>query len=57
MRRYNGPRHRSGSALRVLGERENSTARLQEAVGAYREALKEDASLSADMPTAPEREP
>jgi hypothetical protein len=30
-----------GSALRVLSERESGTARLEEAVAAYREALKE----------------
>jgi tetratricopeptide (TPR) repeat protein len=30
-----------GAALRILGEREAGTARLQEAVDAYREALTE----------------
>jgi Tetratricopeptide repeat len=30
-----------GNALRILGERESSTAQLDEAVAAYREALKE----------------
>ena len=30
-----------GTALQVLGERESSTARLEEAVTAYRDALKE----------------
>jgi hypothetical protein len=30
-----------GNALRLLGERESGTARLEEAVAAYREALKE----------------
>ena len=30
-----------GIALKTLGERENGTARLKEAVEAYREALKE----------------
>ena len=30
-----------GTALRALGERESGTARLEEAVAAYREALKE----------------
>ena len=30
-----------GTALRALGERESGTARLNEAVAAYREALKE----------------
>jgi tetratricopeptide (TPR) repeat protein len=30
-----------GNALRVLGERESGTARLEEAVAAYREALEE----------------
>jgi tetratricopeptide (TPR) repeat protein len=31
-----------GSALRALGERESGTARLEEAVAAYREALQEN---------------
>ncbi|MGH7085775.1 MAG: tetratricopeptide repeat protein, partial [Acetobacteraceae bacterium] len=30
-----------GNALRVLGEREAGTARVEEAVAAYRDALKE----------------
>ena len=36
-----------GTALSRLGERESGTARLQEAVAAYREALKEDARARA----------
>jgi hypothetical protein len=35
-----GPR-RNGAALRKLGERESGTGKLEEAVLAYREALKE----------------
>jgi hypothetical protein len=31
-----------GNALRVLGERESGTVRLEEAVAAYREALLEN---------------
>ena len=36
-----------GIALRVLGERESGTARLQEAVAAYREALQENTRVRA----------
>ena len=41
--RSNGPRPQNnlGNALETLGERESGTARLEEAVAAYREALKE----------------
>ena len=37
-----------GNALLALGQRESGTARLDEAVGAYREALKELTLAQAD---------
>lgn len=41
-----------GNALRALGERESGTARLGEAVAAYREALKEFRNGSAQRQEA-----
>ena len=38
-----------GNALRVLGERESGTARLEEAVAAFREALQEDTRARAPL--------
>jgi tetratricopeptide (TPR) repeat protein/pimeloyl-ACP methyl ester carboxylesterase len=38
-----------GNALRTLGERESGTARLEEAVAAYREALKENTREGAPL--------
>ena len=42
--------HNLGNALQTLGEWESGTARLTEAVAAYREALKEPARASLQWP-------